>query len=94
MANNFEKRKAKEEAEAAAKEVAAKVVESVFDRIAYDVFFDEEKRKFVRVTLEYDLTTGIGRVKNLKEIADSQPVAIMKMGTAFNRKVFNLPPED
>jgi hypothetical protein len=90
MASQFEKRKAK--ASEPEKEIVK--VDPVYDRTAYDVFWDDEQRKFVRVILEYDLLSGKGRVKETKAIADSQPVAIYKMGEAMNRKVLKLAPKE
>lgn len=88
MASQFEKRKAKKE------QVVITEVDPVFDKIAYDIFYDETEHKFVRVAIEYDLTLGVGRVKETKAIADSQPVAIYKIGVLMNRKIFNLPPNE
>lgn len=94
MATMYEKRKAKENktVEIISKDESTAVI-PVYDRIAYDVFWNDAERKFIRVTIEYDLDNGTGRVKETKAIADSQPVAIYKMGEAINRKVLNLPPK-
>lgn len=96
MASQYEKRKAKVK-EPVASEPERELVPAVmpdYNRTAYDVYWDDAERKFIRVIIEYDLTLGIGRVSNKKPIADSQPVAIYKMGEAMNRKVLNLPPKE
>lgn len=90
MASQYEKRKAKEKDEALQPDIESLPL----DRTAYDVYWDDEQRKFVRVILEYNLTSRQGRVKETKAIADSQPVAIYKMGEAMNRKVLKLPPKE
>lgn len=101
MASQFEKRKAKEEndkmiveIEEEAEQLAKLQKRAVYDKLAYDVFFDDAQHKFVRVTIEYDLNLKIGKVKEVKPIADSQPVAVMKMSELMNRKVFGLPPKE
>lgn len=92
MSSQYEKRKAKaKEVKEDPTNIPSIDTSIVYDRTAYDIFWDDEQRKFVRVIVEYDLTLGLGRVKETKAIADSQPVAVYKMGEAINRKVFNLP---
>lgn len=61
-----------------------------FDKTGHDVFYDNEKRKFIRVDIEYCLTTGSARVKNVDELADSQPVATYKMQELLARKILGI----
>lgn len=89
MSSQYEKRKAKGKEEPERELVPAVMPD--YNRTAYDVYWDDTERKFMRVIIEYDLTLGIGRVRNKTAIADSQPVAIYKMGEAINRKILNLP---
>ena len=90
MSSQYEKRKAKINP-ASVVETPTPVGEYPMDKIALDVFFDPATKKFMKVTLEYNLTSGKGRVSNCIAIADSQPVAIVKMGESINRKILNLP---
>jgi hypothetical protein len=84
MSSQYEKRKAKT-SPAETEEISLPL-----DRTAYDVYFDTVTRKYIRITLEYNLTSGEGRVKEFKVIADSQPVAVVKIGETMNRKIFGL----
>lgn len=84
MSSQYEKRKAKE------KKVLEPAREPTYDRVAFDVYKDEKTRKYMKVTLEYDLESGIGRVRDVKVIADSQPLAVMKMNESIARKIFNI----
>jgi hypothetical protein len=88
--SQYDKRKAKVASVEAIEEPPEEVI--VYDRTAHDVLFDPKKRKYVRVNLEYNLTTGQARVKDTKDIADSQPVATMKITELFTRKILGIPP--
>lgn len=87
MASNYEKRKAKEV------ELDKEEKTLPYDRLAYDIYWNDEQRKFVRVTVEYNLTSCKGNVKETKAIADSQPMAIYKIGETMNRKILGLEPK-
>jgi hypothetical protein len=91
VASQFEKRKAAR-AVVDAGEGSDGPTEAVYTHLGYDVLFDPKKRKYVRINLEYNLTTGQARVKDTKDIADSQPVATMKMTELFTRKILGIPP--
>lgn len=89
MSNQYEKRKAK--ATVQDLERAVEYAEMKFERTSYDVFYDPTKRKYVRIAVEYDLETKVARVKEIKQLADSQPMAIKKMVELFTAKIFKLP---
>lgn len=92
MATQYEKRKqkVKEKTEGASQEVVSPP-EPNWTGEAFDVFFDEERKKFVRVKVQYDKDSGRAEVVALEDIADNQPVAIKKMTEIFSRKVLRLP---
>lgn len=84
MATQYEKRKIKTIKESDDEPVN-------YDSIGYDIFYDDDIKKYVRVNIEYDSKTGAARVKDRKEIGDSQPVATRKMSELFTRKILKLP---
>ncbi len=94
MANQYEKRKSKTNKTVPLSEAVVEktgdVVIPVYDRTGHDVYFDDAKRKFIRVDIEYDSTTGSARVKNTVELADSQPVATYKMQELLARKILGI----
>lgn len=87
MPSQLEKRKAKE------KKTTDEPITANYTHKAFDVFFDETLKRYIKVTVEYDLVNGVGRVKSKDVVADSQPVAMLKMNHVFARKVFKLPEE-
>lgn len=90
MASQYEKRKAK-----AIKESVSQIAEAVeavpnFDRQAYDVFYDNTTRSYIRVMIDYDSVTGAAKVRETKKLSDSQPLAIQKMNEMFVRKILGI----
>ena len=64
--------------------------EVVLNKEAYDVYLDEATRKYVRVTVKYNVETGEAKVSAVEAIADSQPVAIYKIHETLSRKVLGI----
>lgn len=94
MSSQYEKRKNKDKKpEATIEHPVEDAVnpEPVLTAIAYDVFYDNEIRKYVRVSVSYDLASGMAKVTSTKEIADSQPVSINKMKELFAKKILKVP---
>lgn len=87
MPSQYEKRKAKTNENTSYSDVEES---RPLDKLAFDIIYDETVKKYIKVTVEYNLTSGKARVKETKPIADSQPVAIYKMGEIMNRKVLGL----
>lgn len=54
---------------------------------AYNIFYDASQRKFIQVTLEYDLATGYSKIVETKPIADNQAVAIYKIQNIITLKI-------
>ncbi len=92
MATQFEKRMAKKNnKEDVVPEVVTEelVIEPVYDRVAYD-FFKDDTGKYLRVTVEFCLTTGAARVTEVKGVADSLPRAVQAAQKLFTHKLMGI----
>ena len=83
MSTQFEKRKAKDKK-------TDSTQEPNYNALAYDVLLDYENKRFTLVTIEYDIETGSARIKETKELADSQPVATYRMSELFTKKILGI----
>lgn len=88
MPSQFEKRKAKTTKKIETPELPP--VEHNYTRMGHDVFFDSDKRCYIIVDIEYDIDSGAARIKEIRNLADSQPVATYKTNEIFTKKILNL----
>lgn len=86
MANQYEKRKAKQKVEASENNQAEQVTPT-YTHEAVDVVYNEDTRTFSKVLVSYNLVTGEAKVKETKAIADSIAVANYKMKEIFAKKL-------
>ncbi len=55
--------------------------------IAINIYWDSEVKKFIMISIEYNLETNECTIINKEEIADSLPMATYKLNQLFNVKL-------
>ena len=63
-------------------------VSSLILHKAHNVYLDKKLKKYMLVTLEYDIRTGFCRVVGSEPVADDIGVAIYKLNNKFSLKLF------
>lgn len=89
MASQYEKRKAKTIVRDTG-EGAEKPEDIVWTGQAFDIVFDREARRYMKVTVNYNAETNQAEVLEVKSVADSQPVAVQKMQELFTKKILGV----
>ncbi len=58
------------------------------NQTAHDFYWDGRKKAFMLVTINYNRKSGVGKVIEIKEYADSKPTALHKAKELIVKKVF------
>lgn len=88
MPTQYEKRAKKKEVKE--ESVQAGQAQPDFSKESYDIFFNEDTRQYMKVTVAYDIFTGLAKVLNVEPIADNQAVANYKIKEIFAKKIMKI----
>lgn len=55
--------------------------------VALNTFYDDKRKKYMLVQVEYDIATNYSRIISCTELADSQPTAIYKLQKLYTFKI-------
>lgn len=67
-------------------EVVTKEVSEVLFT-AYGIYYDEEKKKFMKINIDYNPKTGYSKIRNEEAWADSAPSALNKLNKVLSLKL-------